>query len=66
MASYPKIVKLDEGIAILMRGVRKLERILEGLQDLQFTSEEYIDAYTYASALAVYLLIFLLYFLFPQ
>ncbi|XP_074345657.1 cullin-1-like [Apium graveolens] len=46
MASSRKIVKLDEGVAILMRGVKKLERILEGLHDLQFTSDEYIEAYT--------------------
>lgn len=65
MTSHP-IVKLNEGMAILMKGVRKLERILEGLEQQQFTSEEYINTYTYTSSLAAFLSIFTLYFLFPQ
>ncbi|KAK1385178.1 Cullin-1 [Heracleum sosnowskyi] len=46
MTSSPEAVKLDEGLASLMKGVKKLEDILEGSQHRQFTSEEYMEAYT--------------------
>lgn len=54
MTSCGKIVKLEEGLAILKRGVTKLQRILEGLPEPQFTADEYINIYTYTSSLAVF------------
>lgn len=49
-----KIVQLKDGLATLNKGVTKLKKILEGFPEPSFTTEEYINTYTYTSSLAVY------------
>ncbi|XP_062016341.1 cullin-1-like [Rosa rugosa] len=41
-----KIILLDEGWGHMQMGITKLKRILEGLPEPQFSSQEYMDLYT--------------------
>ncbi|MCI71703.1 cullin-1-like, partial [Trifolium medium] len=42
-----KTIDLDQGWAHMQSGITKLKRILEGLPEPQFSSEEYMMLYTY-------------------
>lgn len=42
-----KIIELDQGWDYMQKGITKLKRILEGLPEAQFNSEEYMMLYTY-------------------
>ena len=42
-----KIIELETGWEFMQSGVTKLKRILEGLPESQFSSEEYMMLYTY-------------------
>ena len=42
-----KTIELEEGWDFMEKGITKLKRILEGLQEVQFSSEEYMMLYTY-------------------
>lgn len=42
-----KVIDFDQGWAYMENGIKKLKRILEGLPETQFTSEEYMMLYTY-------------------
>lgn len=46
-----KTVDLDHGWEFMQRGITKLKRILEGLPEPQFSSEDYMMLYTYVYAL---------------
>ncbi|XP_024626404.1 cullin-1 [Medicago truncatula] len=41
-----KVIDFDQGWAYMENGIKKLKRILEGLPETQFTSEEYMMLYT--------------------
>ncbi|KAB2605183.1 cullin-1-like [Pyrus ussuriensis x Pyrus communis] len=41
-----KVIELDQGWDYMQKGITKLKRILEGLQEPQFNSEEYMMLYT--------------------
>ncbi|KAK9945610.1 hypothetical protein M0R45_011117 [Rubus argutus] len=41
-----KIIELDQGWDYMQKGITKLKRILEGLPEAQFNSEEYMMLYT--------------------
>ncbi|KAG2697365.1 hypothetical protein I3760_07G102200 [Carya illinoinensis] len=41
-----KIIELDQGWAYMLKGITKLKRILEGLTEDPFSSEDYIFLYT--------------------
>ncbi|GFY98735.1 cullin 1 [Actinidia rufa] len=41
-----KTIELEEGWDFMEKGITKLKRILEGLQEVQFSSEEYMMLYT--------------------
>ncbi|XP_045815621.1 cullin-1-like [Trifolium pratense] len=41
-----KTIELDEGWSHMQRGITKLKRLLEGLPESQFSSEEYMMLYT--------------------
>lgn len=42
-----KTIDLDQGWAYMQKGITKLKKILEGLSESQFSSEEYMMLYTY-------------------
>lgn len=42
-----KIIELDQGWEYMEKGIMKLKRILEGLPEPPFSSEEYMMLYTY-------------------
>lgn len=42
-----KTIELEEGWDFMQNGITKLKRILEGLPEPQFSSEEYMMLYTY-------------------
>lgn len=42
-----RIINLDDGWEDMQRGIKKLKRILEGLPESPFNSEEYMMLYTY-------------------
>lgn len=42
-----KIIELDQGWEYMEKGITKLKRILEGLPEPPFSSEEYMMLYTY-------------------
>jgi cullin 1 len=42
-----KIIELDQGWEYMDDGITKLKRILEGLSEPPFSSEEYMMLYTY-------------------
>ena len=42
-----KTIELEEGWDFMEKGITKLKRILEGLPEVQFSSEEYMMLYTY-------------------
>lgn len=42
-----KVIFLDEGWEIIQGGISKMKRILEGLPEKSFTSDEHISLYTY-------------------
>ncbi|PPD68069.1 hypothetical protein GOBAR_DD35058 [Gossypium barbadense] len=44
-----KTIELDQGWDYMYKGIKKLRRILEGLPEPPFTSEEYMMLYTYPS-----------------
>ncbi|XP_040968563.1 uncharacterized protein [Gossypium hirsutum] len=44
-----KTIELDQGWDYMHKGIKKLRRILEGLPEPPFTSEEYMMLYTYPS-----------------
>ncbi|KAJ9547630.1 hypothetical protein OSB04_020173 [Centaurea solstitialis] len=44
--SQMKIIELDEGWNFMQTGIKKLKKILEGLPEPQFSSEEYMMLYT--------------------
>ncbi|XP_047340942.1 cullin-1-like [Impatiens glandulifera] len=41
-----KVIELDEGWLFMQRGIMKLKRLLEGLPESNFSSEEYMMLYT--------------------
>ncbi|KAG7970772.1 hypothetical protein I3843_07G101200 [Carya illinoinensis] len=46
IAMERKIIELDQGWAYMLKGITKLKRILEGLTEDPFSSEDYIFLYT--------------------
>ena len=44
-----KITDLEHGWDYMQKGIIKLKKILEGLPEPQFSSEDYMMLYTYAS-----------------
>lgn len=42
-----EFIELDQGWRHMQKGIKKLIRILEGLPEAPFTSEEYMMLYTY-------------------
>lgn len=42
-----RIIELDAGWEYMEKGIMKLKRILEGLQEPPFNSDEYMTLYTY-------------------
>ncbi|XP_052205424.1 cullin-1-like isoform X2 [Diospyros lotus] len=44
--NYHKTIELDEGWDFMQRGITKLKKILEGLPESQFSSEDYMMLYT--------------------
>ena len=46
-----KTIELDQGWDYMHKGITKLKRILEGLPEPPFSSEEYMMRYTYSSLL---------------
>lgn len=43
------VIQLEDGMKFMLEGVGKLQRILEGLPEEAFTSENYIMLYTYVA-----------------
>lgn len=52
-----KIIELDQGWDCMQKGITKLKRILEGLPEAQFNSEEYMMLYTYPLLHSLHLLL---------
>lgn len=52
IAMERKIIELDQGWAYMLKGITKLKRILEGLTEDPFSSEDYIFLYTYPFAIS--------------
>lgn len=46
-----KIIELDQGWDYMQKGITKLKKILEGIPEPQFNSEEYMMLYTYPSVI---------------
>jgi len=44
-----RTIDLEEGWAVMQKGITKLKNILEGKPEPQFSSEDYMMLYTYAS-----------------
>jgi len=44
-----RTIDLEEGWAFMQKGITKLKNILEGKPEPQFSSEDYMMLYTYAS-----------------
>lgn len=49
-----KPIDLDQGWNFMQNGITKLKNILEGLPEPQFSSEDYMMLYTYASLFALF------------
>ncbi|PPR80671.1 hypothetical protein GOBAR_AA40041 [Gossypium barbadense] len=59
-----KTIELDQGWDYMHKGIKKLRRILEGLPEPPFTSEEYMMLYTYGwyfTFVQVFVYLFLIY-----
>lgn len=59
-----KIIELDQGWDYMQKGITKLKRILEGLPEAQFNSEEYMMLYTYPLLRLLHLLFKILLYMF--
>ena len=44
-----RTIDLEEGWAVMQKGITKLKNILEGKPEPQFSSEDYMMLYTYVS-----------------
>lgn len=44
-----KTIELEQGWEFMQKGITKLKKILEGHQEPQFSSEDYMMLYTYPS-----------------
>jgi hypothetical protein len=42
-----KVIELEQGWAVMQKGITKLKNLLEGVPEQQINSEEYIMLYTY-------------------
>lgn len=49
MNNERKVIELEAGWAFMQKGITKLKNLLEGQQEQQFSSEEYMLLYTYAT-----------------
>lgn len=52
--SERKTIDLDQGWDFMLKGIKKLKNILEGLPEPQFTSDDYMMLYTYSSSLTCF------------